>query len=216
MAVDPAILISGDVISAGSTLTLQSSVTDDIAVGGLPLTLISGGSGETPLAIQGAAGQTEPLLELLTSGLSTLIAAQPDGALDFVSGGRIRSGDSFIVLRSPTPDQIEVHVGGTFIWRLATTAAVMQTSYRMTWSPGAASSSPDTGLSRASAGIVRVGDGGANANGSMQMTEMRLVPLTDATRGSAGTAGRVIYNSDDDNLNIDDGTDWILPDGAVT
>jgi hypothetical protein len=39
---------------------------------------------------------------------------------------------------------------------------------------------------------------------------------TDATRGAAGTAGRVIFNSDDANLNIDDGTNWILPNGTTT
>jgi hypothetical protein len=39
---------------------------------------------------------------------------------------------------------------------------------------------------------------------------------TDATRGDAGTVGRVIYNSDDAQLNIDDGTNWTLPDGTTT
>jgi hypothetical protein len=39
---------------------------------------------------------------------------------------------------------------------------------------------------------------------------------TDSTRGDAGQAGRVIFNSDDGNLNIDTGTDWILPDGTIT
>lgn len=39
---------------------------------------------------------------------------------------------------------------------------------------------------------------------------------TDATRPSAGTAGRVIFNSDDGKLNIDDGTNWTLPDGTTT
>lgn len=40
--------------------------------------------------------------------------------------------------------------------------------------------------------------------------------LTDATRGSPGTAGRVIFNTDDGQLNIDDGTNWTLPDGTTT
>lgn len=39
---------------------------------------------------------------------------------------------------------------------------------------------------------------------------------TDATRPAAGTAGRIIFNSTDGNLNIDDGTNWKLPDGTVT
>lgn len=39
---------------------------------------------------------------------------------------------------------------------------------------------------------------------------------TDANRGSAGTAGRVIFNTDDGQLNIDDGTNWTLPNGTTT
>ena len=39
---------------------------------------------------------------------------------------------------------------------------------------------------------------------------------TDATRGSAGTAGRIIFNTDDGQINIDDGTNWTLPDGTTT
>ncbi len=44
-----------------------------------------------------------------------------------------------------------------------------------------------------------------------------LIPVkTDATRGAAGQAGRVIFNSGDGNLNIDTGSTWILPDGTAT
>ncbi len=35
----------------------------------------------------------------------------------------------------------------------------------------------------------------------------------DTTRPTAGTAGRIIYNTTDGNLNIDTGADWILPNG---
>jgi hypothetical protein len=45
---------------------------------------------------------------------------------------------------------------------------------------------------------------------------VKLPVWTDTTRGSAGTAGRVIFNSDDGQLNIDDGTNWTLPDGTTT
>ncbi len=45
---------------------------------------------------------------------------------------------------------------------------------------------------------------------------VQLRTLTDATRPSPGGAGRIIYNSDDGNINIDNGTNWILPDGTVT
>jgi hypothetical protein len=39
--------------------------------------------------------------------------------------------------------------------------------------------------------------------------------LTDTTRGSP-VKGRVIYNSDDGQLNVGDGTNWTLPDGTTT
>ena len=45
---------------------------------------------------------------------------------------------------------------------------------------------------------------------------MHFPVKSDANRPSAGTAGRVIFNSTDGNLNIDDGTNWILPDGTTT
>jgi len=43
-----------------------------------------------------------------------------------------------------------------------------------------------------------------------------LYNRTDANRGAAGTAGRIIFNTDDGKLNIDDGTNWTLPDGSTT
>lgn len=39
---------------------------------------------------------------------------------------------------------------------------------------------------------------------------------TDGTRPAAGVAGRVIFNTDDGQLNIDDGSNWTLPDGTTT
>jgi hypothetical protein len=54
-------------------------------------------------------------------------------------------------------------------------------------------------------------DGNLAAAGYMQVGV-----FTDANRGAAGTAGRIIFNSDDGQLNIDDGTNWTLPDGTTT
>jgi len=48
------------------------------------------------------------------------------------------------------------------------------------------------------------------------LNNLLSVVYTDATRPTAGVEGRVIYNSDDGQLNIDNGTDWTLPDGTVT
>lgn len=47
-------------------------------------------------------------------------------------------------------------------------------------------------------------------------THFKVNVFTDATRGAPGTAGRIIFNSTDGNLNIDNGANWILPDGTVT
>lgn len=47
---------------------------------------------------------------------------------------------------------------------------------------------------------------------------LNLIPTyDDSTRPTAGRQDpMVIFNSDDGNLNIDDGTQWILPDGTAT
>ena len=47
-------------------------------------------------------------------------------------------------------------------------------------------------------------------------TTITIGVYTNAQRPAAGTAGRVIFNSDDGQLNIDDGTNWTLPDGTTT
>lgn len=39
---------------------------------------------------------------------------------------------------------------------------------------------------------------------------------TDSLRPTAGVAGRIIFNTDDGQLNVDDGTSWTLPDGTST
>lgn len=43
-----------------------------------------------------------------------------------------------------------------------------------------------------------------------------LEVYNDAARPSAGRRGRIIFNPDDGQLNIDDGTNWTLPDGTTT
>lgn len=66
--------------------------------------------------------------------------------------------------------------------------------------------------------------GGSGINAALWVTAGRaqfdgIVTLprnTDANRGAAGEAGRVIFNTDDGQMNIDDGTNWTLPDGSVT
>lgn len=48
------------------------------------------------------------------------------------------------------------------------------------------------------------------------MSSLQTPIKTDATRGGADEPGRVIYNEDDGQLNIADGTNWTLPDGTTT
>jgi hypothetical protein len=43
-----------------------------------------------------------------------------------------------------------------------------------------------------------------------------LQSFSDSTRPAAGTAGRVIWNTDDGFPNFDDGTNWVTAAGAVT
>ena len=56
-------------------------------------------------------------------------------------------------------------------------------------------------------------DGGATL---ADQTILQLGTYTNAQRPAAGTAGRIIFNTDDGQLNIDDGTNWTLPDGTTT
>jgi len=58
-----------------------------------------------------------------------------------------------------------------------------------------------------------------NIDGSQDinlLSDTVLYKRTDANRGAAGTAGRLIFNTDDGKLNVDDGTNWTLPDGTTT
>lgn len=45
---------------------------------------------------------------------------------------------------------------------------------------------------------------------------LRLPRYADSERPPAGEAGRIVYNEDDENINVDDGSTWILPDGTTT
>jgi hypothetical protein len=50
----------------------------------------------------------------------------------------------------------------------------------------------------------------------LRVTSMQLPVLNDSNRGDAGNAGRIIFNTDDNQVNIDNGTDWTLSDGTTT
>lgn len=69
----------------------------------------------------------------------------------------------------------------------------------------------DTRLYRGGADLIQTDDAFYAAG-----AYLRVPSKADATRGAAGTAGRIVFNTDDGNLNIDDGTNWILPDGTTT
>lgn len=47
-------------------------------------------------------------------------------------------------------------------------------------------------------------------------TAFRLPRYSNATRPSPGNEGHVIWNTDDGQINVDDGTNWTLPDGTTT
>ena len=48
------------------------------------------------------------------------------------------------------------------------------------------------------------------------LNTLEIPQKTDDTRGDPGSPGRLIFNTDDSNLNVDTGTNWILPDGSTT
>ncbi len=51
---------------------------------------------------------------------------------------------------------------------------------------------------------------------SFLTNHVRLPNKSDASRGAASLAGRIIYNTSDGKINIDNGTNWTLADGTVT
>ena len=67
-------------------------------------------------------------------------------------------------------------------------------------------------------GMIEV-DGTIFADGDLTIAAAKMLTIgvyNDGSRPAAGTAGRMIFNTTDGNLNIDDGTNWILPDGTTT
>lgn len=65
--------------------------------------------------------------------------------------------------------------------------------------------------------IMQVKDASANVlSGYDAEGNAYLRAYDDATRPSFGKPGRVIFNSDDNNINIDTGSGWVLPDGSAT
>ena len=96
-------------------------------------------------------------------------------------------------------------------------------------------SDPDTGIYRKASNALSISCGGTdiidvdangmNVTGSLKVGEIKIATnigillaksYSNAGRPSAGTAGRVIFNTDDGQLNIDTGSVWTLPDGTTT
>ena len=59
-------------------------------------------------------------------------------------------------------------------------------------------------------------DGSENSVSINGTRYLQLGLFTDANRGAAGTAGRVIFNTTDGAINVDDGSDWRLITGCIT
>ena len=122
--------------------------------------------------------------------------------VDFVNGVdvRIRDAGQLFVYDSGDTDYVQIYHDGTD----GRIDAVNATYLR---------------LMNGGSTKVEVGASSVNVLDDISMssqTTLKLGVYTDAQRPAAGTAGRIIFNSDDGNLNIDDGTNWILPDGTTT
>ncbi len=50
----------------------------------------------------------------------------------------------------------------------------------------------------------------------LRESEVLTITYTDTSRPAAGEVGKVIFNTTDGQLNVDDGTNWTLPDGTAT
>jgi hypothetical protein len=134
-------------------------------------------SGETKLTVRAGAGQTGALTEWLNAGASSVLAyVDPGGnifanqVLDNTNAARLTSSGAAIASNK--------------IYGFSSTTS----------SGGAA----DASLSRASAGVLQVGDGAANANGVVSLTRSQHAGVLVAAlpAAAAGNAGSIQYVTD--------------------
>jgi hypothetical protein len=172
------------------------------------------------------------------SGSATTIAYQGNVQAGVGATARVRGVEAFIECRNtltriygfssqpqafgtpPANTVICAYWGDRGHW-LASRGSLFITSTLRT-TPGATATTHLTPANLEGAGYFEGQlevDGVLYPDGGVTMAAQTMLLIgvySDASRPAAGTAGRMIFNTTDGNLNIDDGTNWILPDGTTT
>lgn len=186
-----------------------------------PYTLTASAASDNIFDLKLAASHTGKPLRVLNSSDTVLACIDASGSVISYAGTYLVAG----LQLGDNNYGFGVHVSGIYVrtsgvgglWIGSGRTAVTR-NQQFAWANHASTpnSTPAWGLAAdATTGVVKATDG-STGNGHLKAASFYLVPYTDSTRPAAGTAGRVIYNSDDGKLNIDNGTNWTLPDGTVT
>lgn len=186
-----------------------------------PCTLTASAASDNVFNVKMAASHTGKPLRVLDS-TDTVVAC-----ID-ASGSIMSQAGTYLVAGLQLGDNnygFGVHVSGIYVrtsgvgglWIGSGRTAVTK-NQQFAWANNVSTpnSTPAWGLAAdTTTGVVKATDG-STGNGHLKAASFFAVPYTDGTRPAAGTAGRIIFNTTDGKLNIDNGTNWTLPDGTVT
>ncbi len=194
-------------------------------------------STQVPMTIQGAASQSANLTEWKNSSNTTLAYVTNGGS---IVGNDIYAGGGFIFTNG-FGGGLKYPAGYTSLFdydginHLAVLRQQINVMGRLyVNAPNYASTSTSNTLHVRSYAAGNTGiliEGAANQSGNYLTIvnnsgtilssisadgsiTMRL--YTDATRPASGNTGTIIFNTTDGNLNIWNGSNWILPDGSIT
>lgn len=160
-----------DVAASGSAGTMR--VYDATATTGTTRMVVQAGAGQSGNLQEWQAANGTAVSGISTAGLSLGTTAFPALLVVSSSSGQMLYADN---------NSVSLNSPGTLGW----TATVNATS------------SKDLSLSRASAGVLRVGDGGSNANGTVSLTRSQHAGVLVAAlpAAAAGNAGSIQYVTD--------------------
>jgi hypothetical protein len=150
------------------------------AAGALELRNQTPTTGVTQLLVRAGAGQSTTNLQTWQNSSGTAVAG-------IESTGGFVSESTFFGVRVTSVYRVAMQPTG---FNLANDRAMAFSS------TSDVNGSKDLSLSRASAGVLQVGDGGANANGIVSAAGYRMALTTPASATATGTTGTIVWDAD--------------------
>jgi hypothetical protein len=132
-------------------------------------------TGATQVIVRAGAGQSTTNLQTWQNNGGTALAW-------INSGGGAAAQEFFNPLNTFYQNGNNIDVGSGGLYRFSSAASQGATK--------------DLSLSRASAGVLQVGDGGANANGIVSAAGYRMALTTPASATATGTTGTIVWDAD--------------------